>query len=186
MKIIPTLSKELRASRRRSEDLALVNHYLSMLREAKKQGRKERRSKEAQAVLAAATAVAAASSRVGALRKDAPGNLHDEKPYLARDSFGPLVMATSHFTSRPAIPKPTSYGWTSSSQTSSCGKASSLEQDIKALDSRNYGGDCNSGESREQYSLCDICKDSSFSNLTIICHRCKVSNQFRVYFTNGV
>lgn len=49
----------------------LVNQYLCELREAKKQGRKERKHKEAQAVLAAATAAAAASSRISSFRKDA-------------------------------------------------------------------------------------------------------------------
>lgn len=52
-------------------DAVLVNQYLCELREAKKQGRKERRHKEAQAVLAAATAAAAASSRISSFRKDA-------------------------------------------------------------------------------------------------------------------
>ena len=49
----------------------LVKQYLCELKEAKKQGRKERRHKEAQAVLAAATAAAAASSRISSFRKDA-------------------------------------------------------------------------------------------------------------------
>eukprot|EP00250_Pteridium_aquilinum_P003700 c14005_g1_i1 orf=331-4776(-) len=189
LKIIPTLSNELRAHWRKSKDLAFVNHYLSMLREAKKQGRKERRSKEAQAVLAAATAVAAASSRLGGLRKDAPGSLaNDEKPYLSRDSFCPPVITASHFggvSSRPSIPKPTNYGWTSSSQTSSCGKASSIEQDIKPFDSRNYGSELNSGESREQFITCDICKDSSSTNSTTICHRCKVVVHLQCYGVDG-
>lgn len=51
-------------------DAVLVNQYLCELREAKKQGRKEKRHKEAQAVLAAATAAAAASSRISSFRKD--------------------------------------------------------------------------------------------------------------------
>ncbi|XP_039166290.1 protein Jade-3-like [Eucalyptus grandis] len=47
-------------------DTVLVNKYLGDLRVAKKLGRKERKHKEAQAVLAAA----AASSRISSLRKD--------------------------------------------------------------------------------------------------------------------
>lgn len=57
-------------ARGRRWDAVLVNQYLYELREAKKQGRKERRHKEAQAVLAAATAAAAASSRISSFRKD--------------------------------------------------------------------------------------------------------------------
>lgn len=56
--------------RRQRWDSVLVNQYLGDLREAKKQGRKERKHKEAQAVLAAATAAAAASSRMPSFRKD--------------------------------------------------------------------------------------------------------------------
>ena len=48
----------------------IVNQYLCDLKEAKKQGRKEKRHKEAQAVLAAATIAVAASSRVNAFWND--------------------------------------------------------------------------------------------------------------------
>ena len=48
----------------------LVNKYFHDVREARKQGRKEKRHKEAQAVLAAATQAAATSSRNTSLRKD--------------------------------------------------------------------------------------------------------------------
>lgn len=65
-----SLPWEIDAARRQKWDAVLVNQYLCELREAKKQGRKERRHKEAQAVLAAATAAAAASSRISSFRKD--------------------------------------------------------------------------------------------------------------------
>ncbi|KAI5062799.1 hypothetical protein GOP47_0021346 [Adiantum capillus-veneris] len=191
LKIIPNLSKELRASWKKSRDLALVSQYLSMLREAKKQGRKERRSKEAQANLAAAAAVAAASSRLGAVRKDAPA-INDEKHSLAaRDSFRIPTTETSqslggYNTVRSTLRKPTSYGWTTSSQTSSCGKASSLDQDIKAFDSTNHAVEFNSGESREELVLCDICKDSSVPSPTTICQRCKVVVHQQCYGLNSV
>lgn len=68
--VVKTLPWELDAVRRQKWDAVLVNQYLCELREAKKQGRKERRHKEAQAVLAAATAAAAASSRISSFRKD--------------------------------------------------------------------------------------------------------------------
>ena len=53
---------------RENRDSVLVNQYLSELREAKKLGRKKRRHKEAQAVLAAA---ASTSLRNSSFRKDA-------------------------------------------------------------------------------------------------------------------
>lgn len=66
-----SLPEEIDVARMRRWDAVLVNQYLCELREAKKQGRKERRHKEAQAVLAAATAAAASSSRISSFRKDA-------------------------------------------------------------------------------------------------------------------
>ena len=69
--IVKSLPQEINATHQQRWDAVLVNQYLRDLREAKKQGRKERRHKEAQAVLAAATAAAASSSRVSSLRKDA-------------------------------------------------------------------------------------------------------------------
>lgn len=68
--VAKSLPKEIDATRNLKWDAVLVNQYLCELREAKKQGRKERRHKEAQAVLAAATAAAAASSRISSFRKD--------------------------------------------------------------------------------------------------------------------
>jgi hypothetical protein len=70
-KVARHLPQEIDASRGQRWDEVLVNRYLCDVREAKKQGRKERRHKEAQAVLAAATAAAAASSRTSSFRKDA-------------------------------------------------------------------------------------------------------------------
>ncbi|KAJ6816383.1 uncharacterized protein M6B38_416485 [Iris pallida] len=69
-KVVQKLPQELAALKKRQWDLVLVNQYLREVREAKKWGRKERKHKEAQAVLAAAAAAAAASSRNPLLRKD--------------------------------------------------------------------------------------------------------------------
>ncbi|KAF5954913.1 hypothetical protein HYC85_007769 [Camellia sinensis] len=69
-KVVKSLPEEIDTIGKRKWDAVLVNQYLSELREAKKQGRKERRHKEAQAVLAAATAAAAASLRISSFRKD--------------------------------------------------------------------------------------------------------------------
>ena len=70
-KVVKSLPQEIEVVREQKWDSVLVNQYLCELKEAKKQGRKERRHKEAQAVLAAATAAAAASSRISSFRKDA-------------------------------------------------------------------------------------------------------------------
>lgn len=64
------LPQEIDAAHSKKWDDVLINRYLYERREAKKQGRKERKHKEAQAVLAAATAAAAASSRTSSFRKD--------------------------------------------------------------------------------------------------------------------
>lgn len=68
-KVVRGLPQEIEAAGKQKWDAVLVSQYIHELREAKKQGRKERRHKEAQAVLAAATAAAAASSR-SSIRKD--------------------------------------------------------------------------------------------------------------------
>lgn len=70
-KVLKSLPQEIEVARKQKWDSVLVTQYLCELKEAKKQGRKERRHKEAQAVLAAATAAAAASSRISSFRKDA-------------------------------------------------------------------------------------------------------------------
>ncbi|KAK2976403.1 hypothetical protein RJ640_009230 [Escallonia rubra] len=69
-KVANSLPKEIDAVGEQKWDGVLANQYLSELKEVRKQGRKERRHKEAQAVLAAATAAAAASSRISSFRKD--------------------------------------------------------------------------------------------------------------------
>lgn len=76
-KIVRSLPQEMDAAGKQKWDTVLVSQYIHELREAKKQGRKERRHKEAQAVLAAATAAAAASSRISSLRKDALDDQHE-------------------------------------------------------------------------------------------------------------
>ncbi|KAL4272194.1 hypothetical protein GQ457_13G010190 [Hibiscus cannabinus] len=69
-RVSKSLPQEVETARTKIWDTVCVNQYLYELREAKKQGRKERRHKEAQAVLAAATAAVAASSRISSSRKD--------------------------------------------------------------------------------------------------------------------
>lgn len=76
-KVVRSLPQEIDAAGKQKWDAVLVSQYIHELREAKKQGRKERRHKEAQAVLAAATAAAAASSRISSIRKDALEDQHE-------------------------------------------------------------------------------------------------------------
>lgn len=78
-KITKYLPWEIDTAHSKMWDIVLVNKFLSELREAKKQGRKERKHKEAQAILAAATAAAAASSRISSLRKDGPDGTTSEE-----------------------------------------------------------------------------------------------------------
>ncbi|XP_059631881.1 uncharacterized protein LOC132274584 [Cornus florida] len=80
-KVVNSLPRENNDVGKQKWDSVLANQYLCELREAKKQGRKERRHKEAQAVLAAATAAAAASSRISSFRKDTlEETAHQEMP----------------------------------------------------------------------------------------------------------
>ncbi|PSS16022.1 Low affinity vacuolar monovalent cation/H(+) antiporter like [Actinidia chinensis var. chinensis] len=70
-KVVKSLPQEIDDIGKRKWDVVLVNQYLFELREATKLGRKERRHKEAQAVLAAATVATAVSLRNSSFRKDA-------------------------------------------------------------------------------------------------------------------
>lgn len=70
VKVLTNLPKEIDALGKQKWDAVTANKYLCELKELKRQGRKERRHKEAQVVLAAATAAAAASSRISSFRKD--------------------------------------------------------------------------------------------------------------------
>ncbi|KAK1361629.1 Histone-lysine n-methyltransferase atx1 [Heracleum sosnowskyi] len=70
VKVLTNLPKEIDAIGKQKWDAVTANKYLCELKELKRQGRKERRHKEAQVVLAAATAAAAASSRISSFRKD--------------------------------------------------------------------------------------------------------------------
>lgn len=86
--------------RKRRWDSVHVNQYIYELKEARKQGRKERRHKEAQAVLAAATAAAAASSRVSSLRKDAVDESSQQEViiYELFSFFGCCVITVLHYS----------------------------------------------------------------------------------------
>ncbi|KAL2893012.1 PHD finger protein rhinoceros [Bienertia sinuspersici] len=127
-KVVRDLPHEIDTVRKRRWDSVRVNQYMYELKEARKQGRKERRHKEAQAVLAAATAAAAASSRVSSLRKD----VVDESPQQevavhlncyrsVKESTGPwyceLCEESSSSKSRAAVAS----GWAKPNSDDECG-----------------------------------------------------------------
>ncbi|GBG76563.1 hypothetical protein CBR_g22311 [Chara braunii] len=68
--ILPALPEQLRAAQEHARNKSLVNQYLLQMREIKKQGRKEKREKEAQAHLAAVTAAVVASPRLRDARRE--------------------------------------------------------------------------------------------------------------------
>lgn len=91
-----SLPREIDAAHSKKWDAVLINRYLYQRREAKKLGRKERKHKEAQAVLAAATAAAASSSRTSSFRKD-PLNesANHEVIYVSSFDWIPLMSLLS-------------------------------------------------------------------------------------------
>lgn len=69
LRILPKLQNEQRREQERKQNLAVVAEVLVQQKEERKQGRRDQRVREAQAVLAAATAAVAASPRVGHVRR---------------------------------------------------------------------------------------------------------------------
>ncbi|KAG6504424.1 hypothetical protein ZIOFF_036757 [Zingiber officinale] len=89
-RIVKNLPRELNESSKRKWDLILVNQFFREVKEAKKRGRKEKKYKEAQAVLAAAAEAAAISSRNSSLRKDT----NDEIMAATQEASAKLKLAT--------------------------------------------------------------------------------------------
>ncbi|XAR62626.1 hypothetical protein NMG60_11017460 [Bertholletia excelsa] len=163
-KIVKSLPLEIDSVSNRKWDAVIVSQYLSKLREAKKQGRKERRHKEAQAVLAAATAAAAASSRMSSFRKDAL----DES---ARQE-GLLKANTS--TGRDGI----------YSQQMPCVKEtlSKLAVSWVSSDTKPDSVQSKSDFSKEHSRICDICRRSeTVLNPILLCSSCKVAVHLDCY-----
>ncbi|KAL6177030.1 hypothetical protein ACLB2K_053662 [Fragaria x ananassa] len=162
--VAKSLPKEIDATRNLKWDAVLVNQYLCELREAKKQGRKERRHKEAQAVLAAATAAAAASSRISSFRKDVldepahQENLVKLSSFSGRSSFSSQMIPRAKETfPRVAVPRV------------------SLEKHSGAVHS---GSDI----SKEHPRSCDICRRSeTMLNPILVCSSCKVAVHLDCY-----
>ncbi|KAL5558323.1 hypothetical protein UlMin_034534 [Ulmus minor] len=153
------LPEEIEVARTNRWDAVLVNQYLYELREAKKQGRKERRHKEAQAVLAAATAAAAASSRISSLRKDAfDETAHQENMVkLNTGSCSQLIPRAKESLQRVAVPRISSE------------KSSDFTQSVADF-------------SKEHPRSCDICRRSeTILNPILVCCGCKVAVHLDCY-----
>uniref|UniRef100_A0A2N9FXG7 PHD-type domain-containing protein n=1 Tax=Fagus sylvatica TaxID=28930 RepID=A0A2N9FXG7_FAGSY len=162
--VAKSLPWEIDAARWQRWDSVLVNQYLCELREAKKQGRKERKHKEAQAVLAAATAAAAASSRMSSFRKDAFDDsaqqecLTNLNTSSGRSGIGSQLMPRAKET----LPR------VAASRTSS----------EKHSDFVNLVSDL----SKENPRSCDICRRSeTILNPILVCSNCKVAVHLDCY-----
>ncbi|XP_015885585.3 uncharacterized protein LOC107420993 isoform X1 [Ziziphus jujuba] len=162
--VAKSLPEEIDLARTSRWDAVLVNQYLCELREAKKQGRKERRHKEAQAVLAAATAAAAASSRISSFRKDAfDETSHQENMMKLNTSSGrsgscsQLIPRAKETLQRVAVPR------------ISLEKHSDFAQSVA-----NF--------SKEHPRSCDICRRSeTILNPILVCSGCKVAVHLDCY-----
>lgn len=157
-RVIKALPQELDAERKQRWDSVLVNQYMCGIREAKKQGRKERRHKEAQAVLAAATAAAAASSRISSFRKDSQDEVAQElaAPGGRTATHSQLVPRAKETLSRLAVPR----------------VSSAKPSDVFQL--RSFLS--------EHQQLCDICRRSeTMLNPIFVCCNCKVAVHFGCY-----
>lgn len=162
--VVKTLPWELDAVRRQKWDAVLVNQYLCELREAKKQGRKERRHKEAQAVLAAATAAAAASSRISSFRKDV----------LDESSHQENVMKLNTSSVRSGF----------SSQLMHRAKETFPRVAVPRISVEKHTGFVHSVAdfSKEHPRSCDICRRSeTLLNPILVCSSCKVAIHLDCY-----
>ncbi|KAJ8762890.1 hypothetical protein K2173_023019 [Erythroxylum novogranatense] len=160
-RVMKSLPQEIDAARNHRWDDVLVNQYLSELREARKQGRKERKHKEAQAVLAAATAAAAASTRNSSFRKDSFDESIQQEKFNASNgratTSSQLVPRPREMASRVAVPK--------------------ISSD-KYSDFVQFTSDF----SKDQPRSCDICRRSeTIMNPILVCSSCKVAVHLDCY-----
>lgn len=184
-KLISRVPEERALSQRQANELAFVHRYVSQAREAKKQGRKERRDKEAQIVLAAATAAAAASPRVGYIKRDSSVFDPDHPVMPLMDStYGqsPGVLPNSLRHSKPPVPKP-SRPLTSANvlphlaRPGAQARTSFLKTSSPKLGSPMTGS--HTLEAQGDSLVCDICNsgESSRANKIVACDTCKVSTR---------
>ncbi|KAK3030295.1 hypothetical protein RJ639_038388 [Escallonia herrerae] len=165
-KVANGLPKEIDSVGEQNWDGVLANQYLSELKEVRKQGRKERRHKEAQAVLAAATAAAAASSRISSIRKDTldehapPENLLKVNPSSGRTGlYVQSTPRTKDTLSRLAMARASSE---------------------KHFDNVQSTSDL----SKEHFRTCDVCRRcDTVLNPTVVCSNCKVAVHLDCYWS---
>ncbi|KAK7282765.1 hypothetical protein RIF29_11801 [Crotalaria pallida] len=159
-----SLPQEIDMAHQGRWDSVIVNQYLRDLREAKKQGRKEKRHKEAQAVLAAATAAAAASTRVSSFRKDALDESMQQENLLKLDTLSGRTGACSQ-------PMPRA-------------KETLSRVAVTRTSSEKYSdfGLSTSNVSKEQPKSCDICRRSeTMLNPILVCSGCKIAVHLDCY-----
>ncbi|KAK7311584.1 hypothetical protein RJT34_09826 [Clitoria ternatea] len=162
--VAKSLPHEIDRAHQQRWDAVIANQYLRDLREAKKQGRKERKHKEAQAVLAAATAAAAASTRVSSFRKDALDESMQQENLLKSDALNGRTGACSQ-------PMPRA-------------KETLSRLAVTRTSSEKYSAFCmpTSDFSKEQHKSCDICRRSeTLLNSILVCSGCKVSVHLECY-----
>lgn len=163
-KIMKCLPHEIEALRKHNWDAVLVSQYLSDLREVKKQGRKERRHKEAQAVLAAATAVAAASSRLSSFRKDTidEAALHQENTLKIKAIGGRSVQHAQNVPRAKESHPKLSVTWTSHD--------TNIDYSPLTLENKLHS------------RVCDVCRRAeTILNPIIVCSSCKVAVHIDCY-----
>ncbi|XP_043712200.1 uncharacterized protein LOC122660988 isoform X2 [Telopea speciosissima] len=159
-RVAKSLPEEMDAVRNKKWDAVLVNQYLCELREEKKRGRKEKRHKEAQAVLAAA----AASSRVSLFRKDGQDEAGQHENPLKVNTVsgraGPhsqLMPRAKETLSRLAVSRASSE------------KQSNIFQ-------------LTSDFSKDNPRSCDVCRRSeTMLNPVLVCCYCKVAVHLGCY-----
>lgn len=165
-KVVRSLPQELDAAGKQKWDAVLVSQYIHELREAKKQGRKERRHKEAQAVLAAATAAAAASSRISSIRKDALEDQHEDLLKISSSDVRPGFYSKLNPRAKETVAR-------------SAVVRSSF--DINS-DSAQSASDF----SKDHPRTCDICKRPETAlNPVLICSSCKIAVHLDCYRSVG-
>uniref|UniRef100_A0ACD5ZEC8 Uncharacterized protein n=1 Tax=Avena sativa TaxID=4498 RepID=A0ACD5ZEC8_AVESA len=169
VKVVQNLSRELDVFSKRKWDFILVNHFLRDVREAKKRGRKEKRHKEAQAVLAAAAAAVAASSRNTTVRKDA----NDDVVPAIQESFPKFGAGSSRVAQRtPSLPRP---------------KDPSKPSNSKVSPVTNFGSFHMPILSKENALYCDVClRSESVLNRIFVCSRCKAAVHIDCYRNLGI
>ncbi|KAF5942328.1 hypothetical protein HYC85_019970 [Camellia sinensis] len=164
--VVKSLPCDIDAVGKQKWDAVLVNQYLSELREAKKQGRKERRHMEAQALLAAATAAASSSSRISSFRKDTRNeSSHQEVNLLKMNTLtGRAGLYSQHMPRvketlpKLAVPR----------------VSSEMNSDFVHSVSSDF--------SKEHSRSCDICRrNETVLNPILVCSRCKVAVHLDCY-----